>query len=82
VIDYVIRKYGADHVAQIVTFGTMKARAAIRDVARAMGIPYAVADRVAKWVPWDLHMTIDKALAISKPLMDSYQSDPQIYQLL
>lgn len=82
VIEYVIRKYGADHVAQIVTFGTMKARAAIRDVARAMGIPYAVADRVAKWVPWDLHMTIDKALAISKPLMDSYQSDSQIYQLL
>ena len=82
VIDYVIQKYGADHVAQIVTFGTMKARAAIRDVARAMAIPYAVADAAAKLVPGELKMTLDKALAQSKALAERYQSDPQLRRLL
>lgn len=82
VIDYVIRKYGEDHVAQIVTFGTLAARAAIRDVARAMGLPYAVGDTVAKRVPWELNMTLDKALVQSKEFKDLYDSDDQIRRLV
>ncbi len=82
VIDYVIRKYGADHVAQIVTFGTLAARAAIRDVARAMGLPYAVGDTVAKCVPWELNMTLDKALGQSKALSDLYSTDEQVHRLV
>jgi len=82
VIDYVNRKYGADHVAQIVTFGTMKARAAVRDGGRALGIPYAEVDTVAKQVPSTLHMTLDEALRLSKPLMELYGSDPKIKNLL
>ena len=61
VIDYVVRKYGADHVAQIITFGTMAARDAIRDVGRALGMPYQSVDVVAKLVPMELKMTADKA---------------------
>ena len=82
VIDYVIEKYGADHVAQIITFGTMAARAAIRDVARAMGLPYSTADRTAKLIPWDLGITINKALQISPELRDLYDGDPQVRQLI
>ncbi len=82
VIDYVIGKYGADHVAQIVTFGTMAARAAIRDVARAMGLPYALADSVAKSVPWELNMTLDKALSQSRNLRQQYESDSQVRELI
>ena len=81
VVDYVIRKYGADHVAQIVTFGTMKARAAIRDVARALAVPYAVADSVAKLIPFDLHMTLEKALQESPQLKERVENDPQIARL-
>lgn len=62
VIDYVIRKYGSDHVAQIVTFGTLAARASIRDVGRALGIPYNTVDTVSKMIPRELGMTIEKAL--------------------
>ncbi len=68
VIDYVIRKYGADHVAQIVTFGTMAARGAIRDVGRVMGIPYQQVDVVAKQVPMELKMTLKRALEVSTEL--------------
>ncbi len=82
VIDYVIRKYGEDHVAQIVTFGTLAARAAIRDVARAMGLPYAVGDTVAKRVPWELNMTLDKALGQSRELRELYDSDDQVRRLV
>jgi DNA polymerase-3 subunit alpha len=82
VIDYVVKKYGDDHVAQIVTFGTLKARAAIRDVARAMNIPYNIADRVAKLVPEELKMTLDKALKISLELKSLYESDMQIRSLV
>ena len=82
VIDYVIDKYGADRVAQIITFGTMAARAAIRDVARAMAIPYAVADQVAKQVPWELNMTLDRALTLSKPLRERMEEDPQVRGLI
>lgn len=82
VIDYVVRKYGADHVAQIVTFGTLKARAAIRDVARVLAIPYATADRVAKLIPFELNATIDKALADSDELREMYENDPVMRNLI
>ena len=82
VIDYVSRKYGADHVAQIVTFGTMAARGAIRDVARALNIPYADADAVAKQVPSTLHITLNDALRLSKPLRDLYEGDERIKELI
>lgn len=82
VIDYVIRKYGEDHVAQIIAFGTMAARGAIRDVGRALAIPYNVVDSVAKLVPTDLGITLDKAFEQSKDLRERYQSDPQIKKLL
>ena len=82
VIDYVIDKYGSDHVAQIITFGTMAARAAIRDVARAMGLPYALADRTAKLIPWELGMTIKKAVNQSPQLSQLAQSDEQVNKLL
>ena len=75
VIDYVNRKYGADHVAQIVTFGTMAAKNAIRDVGRVLGVSYADADRCAKAVPNALHITLSEALALSKPLKDLYEAD-------
>ncbi len=82
VIDYVIKKYGADRVAQIITFGTMAARAAVRDVARAMAIPYATADKVAKLVPQALGITLDKALDITPKLKELVDGDPQIQQLM
>ena len=82
VIDYVVRKYGADHVAQIVTFGTLKARAAIRDVARTLAIPYATADRVAKMIPFELNATIEKALNDSEELNELYKNDPTIRNLI
>jgi DNA polymerase-3 subunit alpha len=82
VIDYVTRKYGADHVAQIVTFGTMKARAAVRDVARALSFPYAQADAIAKQVPFALNMTLENALKLSKPLREQYDSDERVKTLI
>ena len=82
VIDYVTRKYGADHVAQIVTFGTLKARAAVRDVARALSIPYAEADAIAKQVPFALNMTLENALKLSKPLKEMYDSDERVKLLI
>jgi DNA polymerase-3 subunit alpha len=82
VIDYVTKQYGADHVAQIITFGTMKARAAIRDVGRAMNIPYSEVDRVAKLVPFDLKMTLKKALEIEPDLKDIYDKNEDIRELI
>ena len=82
VIDYVIRKYGADHVAQIVAFGTMAARGAVRDVGRALAMPYASVDSVAKMIPADLNMTIEKALTISRELKKIYDTDPSVHNLL
>ena len=73
VIDYVNRKYGADHVAQIVTFGTMAARQAVRDVGRALDISYAECDAVAKQVPFAPGMTLNEALHLSKQLRDVYK---------
>ena len=82
VIDYVIRKYGADHVAQIVTFGTMAARAAVRDVGRAMGLSYAAVDSVAKKIPRSIGMTIERALTESDELQALYNSDEKVKMLV
>ena len=75
VIDYVIRKYGADHVSQIVTFGTLGARQSIRDVGRVLGFPYSQIDRIAKQIPNELNITLEKALKISSELKNSYDTD-------
>ncbi|MDO5585636.1 MAG: DNA polymerase III subunit alpha [Clostridia bacterium] len=82
VIDYVNRKYGADNVAQIVTFGTMAARLAIRDVGRALNIPYGRVDEVAKQVPNELKMTIKKALTVNYKLKELYDSSAEIKKLI
>ena len=82
VIDYVNRKYGADHVAQIVTFGTMAARNAIRDVGRVLGMPYQSVDVVAKQVPMELKMTLKRALEVSPELKRMYDTDPQVTELI
>ena len=72
VIDYVVRKYGKDRVVQIVTFGTMAARGVIRDVGRVMDLPYALCDTIAKMVPQELNITINKALEMSMELRTMY----------
>ncbi len=82
VIRYVSDKYGHDHVAQITTFGTMKAKAAVRDVARALGMTFAEGDKIAKLVPEELKMTIDKALEREPELKALYDTDPHIKKLL
>ena len=82
VVEYVRRKYGEDHVAQIVTFGTMAARGVIRDVGRVMNIPYAEVDQIAKQVPNALHITLEDALRLSKPLAELYDNDEQVKKLI
>jgi DNA polymerase-3 subunit alpha len=82
VIEYVTHKYGRDNVAQIITFGTMAAKAAIKDVGRAMDMPYSDVDRIAKMVPTTLNIKLDDALTESVALQEAYQKDPQVKQLL
>ena len=82
VISYVTEKYGRDNVAQIITFGTMKARAAVRDVGRVMEMPVSEVDRVAKLIPNQLEMTLDRALDESPPLADLESRDPRVAELL
>ncbi len=82
VIDYVGRKYGKDHVSQIITFGTMSARMVIRDVARALDVPYAEADKLAKMVPNELHITIKKALEQNREFGMLYEQDEETRKLL
>ncbi len=82
VIDYVVRKYGKDRVVQIVTFGTLAARNVIRDVGRVMDLPYAVCDKIAKMIPNELGITIDKALNMNHELRELYASDPEIGKLI
>ena len=82
VIDYVMRKYGSDHVAQIATFGTMAARGAIRDVGRALNFTYAETDIVAKKVPTTLHITLEEALKVSPDLKEMYDNDARVKQLI
>ncbi|MDD3704960.1 MAG: DNA polymerase III subunit alpha [Clostridiaceae bacterium] len=82
VIDYVVSKYGKDRVAQIITFGTMAARAAIRDVGRALNIPYAQVDMIAKKIPFEIGMTIEKALESNPELKELYTGDETAKQLI
>ena len=82
VIDYVSRKYGHDHVSQIITFGTMSARMVIRDVGRALDVSYAETDKLAKMIPNEVHITIKKAMEQNKELSNLYESDDQIHKLL
>ena len=82
VIDYVVDKYGHDRVAQIITFGTMSARAVIRDVGRALAMPYANIGRIAKSIPFELGITIEKALILNQELNDAYRTDEQTKNLL
>lgn len=82
VIDYVTRKYGEDRVCQIITFGTMKAKQAVRDVGRALDVSYAETDAIAKAIPFDLHMTISKALDTNPELAKMYEENPKAKQVL
>ncbi|MFQ6960907.1 MAG: DNA polymerase III subunit alpha [Clostridium sp.] len=82
VIDYVVRKYGKDRVVQIVTFGTLAARGVIRDVGRAMDLPYAFVDTIAKMIPTELNITIDKALKMNPELRKTYETDEQVKYLI
>ena len=82
VIEYVGKKYGKDHVSQIITFGTMSARMVIRDVARALDFPYAEADKLAKMIPFEIHITIKKALDQNIELKNLYENDEKIRNLL
>ena len=82
VIDYVVRKYGKDRVVQIVTFGTLAARGVIRDVGRVLDMPYAHVDTIAKMIPNELNITIDKALNMNPELKKQYEEDPQIKYLI
>ena len=82
VIDYVVRKYGADNVVQIITFGTLGGKQAIRDIGRVMGLPYAVADEIAKMVPRELDITIQRALEANPELRKRYDEDSQIKELI
>jgi len=82
VIDYVARKYGADHVSQIITFGTMAAKGVVRDVGRVLGMSYAETDAVAKAIPFDLGMTLEKALKLSPMLKSMYEGDDNVEKLI
>lgn len=81
VIDYVIEKYGEDHVAQIITFGTMAARAAIKDVGRALAMPYADVDRISKMIPTELGITLKKALTMNPDLRKAYDTEEDTHRL-
>ncbi|MCI8763957.1 MAG: DNA polymerase III subunit alpha [Lachnospiraceae bacterium] len=82
VIDYVVEKYGKDQVVQIVTFGTLAARGVVRDVGRVLDMPYARCDAIAKMIPTDLGMTLDKALRQSPDLREAYQQDDEVKYLI
>tara|TARA_R110002072_G_scaffold30092_2_gene94217 strand:+ start:1107 stop:4589 length:3483 start_codon:yes stop_codon:yes gene_type:complete len=82
VIDYVARKYGRDHVSQIITYGTMAAKAVVRDVGRVLGFPYGFVDQIAKLIPFDLNMTLERALAEEKMLRQRYNSEEDVRSLL
>ena len=82
VIDYVAEKYGHDHVAQIITFGTMAARGVVRDVGRVLGMSYQEVDRVAKSIPFELNITLEKALKQSPQLKSAYEQSPQVQTLI
>ena len=82
VLDYVVRRYGQERVAQIVTFGTLQARAAVRDVARALGYSYSVGDKVAKMIPKELGISLEKSMRVNNDLRELYESDPEVHRLI
>ena len=82
VIDYVTRKYGEDKVSQIITFGTMKAKQAVRDVGRVLNVSYPQTDAIAKAIPFALKMTIDKALEMNPELKEQYESDETVHRVI
>ena len=82
VIDYVVRKYGKDQVVQIVTFGTLAAKGVVRDVGRVLGLPYSMCDTIAKMIPGDLGMTLNKALVMNPDLKKAYNEDQQVRYLI
>ena len=82
VIDYVVEKYGKDQVVQIVTFGTLAAKGVVRDVGRVLDLPYALCDSIAKMIPNDLGMTLDKALTANPDLKKAYEENPEIHNLI
>lgn len=82
VIDYVSRKYGHDHVSQIITFGTMSARMVIRDVGRVLDYPYSDTDKLAKMIPNEIHITINKAMEQNRELRELYETDEAIRNIL
>lgn len=82
VIDYVTEKYGADKVVQIVTFGTLAAKGVIRDVGRVMDLPYAFVDNIAKMVPYELNITLARALEVNVELRTLYENDEQVHELI
>ncbi len=82
VIEYVARKYGADHVSQIITFGTMSAKSVIRDVGRVLDVPYAEVDKLAKMIPFEIHITIDKALEENRELKELYETDQTVKKII
>lgn len=82
VIDYVTRKYGKDHVSQIITFGTMSARSVIRDVGRVLDVQYNEVDKLAKMIPFENHITIDKALEENRELKELYVNDETVRKII
>ena len=82
VIDYVAEKYGQDHVSQIITFGTMSARSVIRDVGRVLDVPYSEVDKIAKMVPFEIHITLDKALEENREFKEAYDSDENTKRII
>ena len=82
VIDYVIRKYGKERVCQIITFGTLAARGVVRDVGRALDLPYSLCDTIAKLIPTEIGMNLEKALSVSKELKQKYDTDTEIKNLI
>lgn len=82
VIEYVARKYGQDHVSQIITFGTMSARSVIRDVGRVLDVPYNEVDKLAKMIPFEIHITIEKALKENIELKNLYESDEKVKKII
>lgn len=82
VIDYVVEKYGTDRVVQIVTFGTLAARGVLRDVGRVMDLPYAFVDSIAKMIPQELNITLERSLSVNQELKKMYQEDPQVKELI
>lgn len=82
VIDYVAKKYGADHVSQIITFGTMSARSVIRDVGRVLDVPYNEVDKIAKMVPFEIHITLEQALVQNRELRELYESDETTHRII